>query len=395
MSTAALSLPLDLTDEHRAIKDSVAKICAGYDDAFWLRTDETGAFPENFAADLAAGGWLGVAMPEAFGGSGLGLTEAAIVMQTITESGAGFSGASAVHINIFGPMPIVKFGSDEQKARFLPPLIAGEDKSCFAVTEPNSGLDTSSLETRAERVGNRWRITGRKIWTTGAQRATKIMIIARTTPKDQCKRPTDGLSLFYTEFDRNRIEANPIPKMGRKAVECNTMFIDGLDVPAEDLIGEEGRGFQYLLAGLNPERVLFAVEAVGLGRAALRRAAQYAKDRVVFGRPIGQNQGVAHPLAKSWAELEAADLLAFKAAALYDAGRECGAEANAAKYLGAEAGFTACEASVLAHGGMGYAKEYFVERYFREAMIARIAPVSREMILNYIAERVLGLPKSY
>ncbi|NDC60036.1 MAG: acyl-CoA dehydrogenase, partial [Alphaproteobacteria bacterium] len=245
------------------------------------------------------------------------------------------------------------------------------------------------------RVGNRWRITGRKIWTTGAQRATKIMLIARTTPKDQCKRPTDGLSLFYTEFDRTKIEANPIPKMGRKAVECNTMFLDGLDVPGEDLIGEEGKGFQYLLHGLNPERVLFAVEAVGLGRAALRRAAQYAKERVVFGRPIGQNQGVAHPLARSWAELEAANLLAFKAAALYDSGRECGAEANASKYLGAEAGFNACEAAVLAHGGMGYAKEYYVERYFREAMIARIAPVSREMILNYIAERVLGLPKSY
>ncbi|MBU6373785.1 MAG: acyl-CoA/acyl-ACP dehydrogenase [Alphaproteobacteria bacterium] len=395
MSTDAVALPIDLTDDQRAIKDSVQKICAAYDDGYWLKTDETGVFPEPFVADLAAGGFLGIAMPEAYGGSGLGLTEASIVMQTITESGAGFSGASAVHINIFGPMPIVKFGSDEQKRRFLPPLIAGEDKSCFAVTEPNSGLDTSSLETRAEKVGNRWRITGRKIWTTGAQRATKIMIIARTTPKDQCRRPTDGLSLFYTEFDRTKIEANPIPKMGRKAVECNTMFLDGLDVPAEDLIGEEGKGFQYLLHGLNPERVLFAVEAVGLGRAALRRAAQYAKERVVFGRPIGQNQGVAHPLAKSWAELEAANLLAYKAAALYDAGRECGAEANAAKYLGAEAGFNACEAAVLAHGGMGYAKEYFVERYFREAMIARIAPVSREMILNFIAERVLGLPKSY
>jgi len=395
MSSAAVAMPLDLTDEQSAIKDSVEKICAAYDDAYWLKTDETGHFPEDFVSDFAAGGWLGVAMPEAYGGAGLGLTEASIVMQAITQSGAGFSGASAVHINIFGPMPIVKFGTDDQKRRFLPPLIAGEDKSCFAVTEPNSGLDTSSLETRAERVGNRWQITGRKIWTTGAQRATKIMLIARTTPKDQCKRPTDGLSLFYTEFDRTKIEANPIPKMGRKAVECNTMFLDGLDVPGEDLIGEEGKGFQYLLHGLNPERVLFAVEAVGLGRAALRRAAQYAKERVVFGRPIGQNQGVAHPLARSWAELEAANLLAFKAAALYDSGRECGAEANASKYLGAEAGFNACEAAVLAHGGMGYAKEYYVERYFREAMIARIAPVSREMILNYIAERVLGLPKSY
>ena len=316
-------------------------------------------------------------------------------MQTVAESGAGFSGASAIHLNIFGPMPIAKFGTEAQKTSCLPRLISGEDKMCFAVTEPNSGLDTSSLETRAERTNEGYRISGRKIWTTSAQRANKILIIARTTPKAEAKKPTEGLSLFYTDFDRTRIDAKPIPKMGRKAVECNTLFIDDLHVPHDALIGEEGHGFKYLLQGLNPERVLFAVESVGLGRAALRKAAQYAKERVVFGRPIGQNQGVQHPLAKSWAELEAANLLAFKAAALYDAGRECGAEANAAKYLGAEAGFTACEASVLAHGGMGYAKEYDVERYFREAMIARIAPVSREMILNFIAERVLGLPKSY
>ncbi len=390
-----MTLAIALTQDQAAIKDSVQKICAKYDDHFWLKTDDTGVFPEPFVADLAAGGWLGVAMPEAYGGAGLGLTEAALVMQTITESGAGFSGASAVHLNIFGPMPIVKFGTEDQKARFLPPLIAGEAKSCFAVTEPNSGLDTSSLETRAVKTSSGWTITGRKIWTTSAQRANTIMIIARTKPKAECKKPTEGLSLFYADFDRNRIEANPIPKMGRKAVECNTLFIEDLEVGEDRLIGKEGEGFKILLSGLNPERVLFAVEAVGLGRAALARAAQYAKDRVVFGRPIGQNQGVAHPLAKAWAELEAANLLAFKAAALYDAGMDCGAEANASKYLGAEAGFNACEASVLAHGGMGYAKEYFVERYFREAMIARIAPVSREMILNFIAERVLGLPKSY
>ena len=334
-------------------------------------------------------------MPESVGGAGLGLTEASIVMQTVAESGAGFSGASAIHLNIFGPMPIVKFGTEAQKSVSLPRIISGEDKMCFAVTEPNSGLDTSSLETRAVRTNEGYRINGRKIWTTSAQRANKILIIARTTPKEEARKPTDGLSLFFADFDRSRIDAKPIPKMGRKAVECNTLFIDDLLVPHDALIGEEGQGFKYLLQGLNPERVLFAVESVGLGRAALRKAAQYAKERVVFGRPIGQNQGIQHPLAKAWAELEAANLLAFKAAALHDAGRDCGAEANAAKYLGAEAGFNACEASVLAHGGMGYAKEYDVERYFREAMIARIAPVSREMILNFIAERVLGLPKSY
>jgi acyl-CoA dehydrogenase len=390
-----MTIGLELTEAQSAIKDAIEKICSKYEDHYWLKVDDSGKFPEAFVADIAAGGWLGVAMPEQYGGAGLGLTEAALMMQTVAQSGAGFSGASAIHLNIFGLMPIVKFGTEAQKERFLPRAMSGEDKACFAVTEPNSGLDTASLETRAERPNDGYRITGRKIWTTNAQRANKMLIIARTTPKDQAKRPTDGLSLFYVDFDRSKIEAQPIPKMGRKAVECNTLFIDGLEVPKEALIGEEGAGFKILLTGLNPERVLFAAEAIGLGRAALKRAAQYAKERVVFGRPIGQNQGVAHPLAKSWAELEAANLLAFKAAALYDAGKECGAEANAAKYLGAEAGFTACEASVLAHGGMGYATEYFVERYFREAMIARIAPVSREMILNFIAERMLGLPKSY
>ena len=384
-----------LTEEQDAIREGVARICANYGDEYWRKTDETGTFPEGFVADMAAGGWLGVAMPESVGGAGLGLTEASIVMQTVAQSGAGFSGASAIHLNVFGPMPLVKFGTDAQRQHHLPRLISGEDKMCFALTEPNSGLDTSSLETKAERTNDGYMINGRKIWTTSAQRANKILIIARTTPKDQCAKPTQGLSLFYTDLDRAKIEANPIPKMGRKAVECNTLFIDGLEVSKDDLVGEEGKGFQYLLHGLNPERVLFAVEAVGLGRAALNKAVSYAKERVVFGRPIGQNQGIQHPLAKAWAELEAADLLAFKAAALYDRGLECGAEANAAKYLGAEAGYSSCETAVLTHGGMGYAKEYDVERYMREAMIARIAPISREMILNYIAERVLHLPKSY
>ncbi len=384
-----------LSDEQQAIRDAVVRLCERFDAAYWRRTDETGAFPEAFVAAMVEAGWLGAAMPAELGGSGLGLTEAAIVMQAVAESGAGFSGASAMHLNIFGPMPVVKFGSDEQKRKHIPRLIAGQDRMCFAVTEPDAGLDTTSLSTRAVRTNDGYVIRGRKMWTTNAQRANKVLIIARTTPKDEVRRPTEGLSLFYTDFDRSRISATPIPKMGRKAVESNAVFIDDLHVPAEDLVGEEGRGFHYLLEGLNPERVLIGAEAVGLGRAALKRAAGYAKERVVFGRPIGQNQGVAHPLAKAWAELEAANLMAFKAAALFDAGRDCGAEANAAKYLGGEAGFRACEAAVLAHGGMGYAKEFDVERYFRESMIARIAPVSREMILNYIAERVLGLPKSY
>ncbi|MFN9926507.1 MAG: acyl-CoA dehydrogenase family protein [Phenylobacterium sp.] len=384
-----------LSDEQQAIRESVARLCERFDAAYWRKTDETGVFPEDFVAAMAGAGWLGVAMPTELGGAGLGLTEAAIVMQTVAESGAGFSGASAIHLNIFGLMPVVKFGSDDLRRTAIPRIISGEDKTCFAVTEPDAGLDTTSLKTRAVRTNDGYVISGRKMWTTNAQRATKMLIIARTTPKAEVKRPTEGLSLFYTDFDRTRITATPIPKMGRKAVESNAVFIDDLHVPAEHLVGEDGQGFRYLLAGLNAERVLLGAEAVGLGRAALGRAAAYAKDRVVFGRPIGQNQGVAHPLARAWAELEAASLMAFKAAALHDAGRDCGAEANAAKYLGAEAGFNACEAAVMAHGGMGYAKEFDVERYFREAMIARIAPVSREMILNYIAERVLGLPKSY
>lgn len=384
-----------LSDEQQAIRDSVARVCAHFDAEYWRRTDDTGDFPEAFVAAMAAGGWLGTAMPTELGGAGLGLTEAAIMMQAVAESGAGFSGASAMHLNIFGPMPIAKFGSETLKQSAIPRLISGEDKICIGITEPDSGLDTTSLTTRAVRTNDGYVISGRKVWTTMAQRANKMLIIARTTPKDQVKKATEGLSLFYTDFDRSKISATVIPKMGRKAVESNSVFIDNLEVPAGDLIGEEGRGFYYLLEGLNPERVLFGAEAVGLGRAALAKATAYAKERIVFGRPIGQNQGVAHPLARSWAELEAANLMAFKAAALYDAGRDCGAEANAAKYLGGEAGFNACEAAVLAHGGMGYAKEYDVERYFREVMIARIAPISREMVLNYIAERVLGLPKSY
>jgi acyl-CoA dehydrogenase len=383
------------TDDQLAIRASVERLCAQFDDHYWRETDESGQFPEAFVAAMAEGGWLGTAMPTEVGGAGLGLTEAALVMQAVTQSGAGFSGASAIHLNIFGPMPLAKFGSEAQRLAMLPRIISGQDRLCIGITEPDSGLDTSSLSTRAERTNSGWRINGRKIWTTSAQRANKILIIARTTPREAVAKPTQGLSLFYSDFDAARFHARPIPKMGRKAVESNTLFIEDLEVPADDLVGEEGKGFAYLLHGLNPERVLFGAEAVGLGRAALAKAAAYAKTRVVFGRPIGQNQGVAHPLARAWAELEAADLMAFKAAALYDAGQECGHYANAAKYLGGEAGFSACEAAVLAHGGMGYAKEYDVERYFRESMIARLAPISREMVLNYLAERVLGLPKSY
>ena len=383
------------TEDQIAIQDGINKICDKFGDDYWLETDSTGTFPEDFVKEFVDGGWLGIAMPEEYGGSNLGFTEASLMMQAVAESGAGFSGASAIHLNIFGLNPVVVFGTDEQKERMLPPMIRGEERACFGVTEPNAGLDTTNLQTKAEKSGNGYVVHGRKMWTSTGQTANKVLLLARTSPRDENGKRAEGLSLFYTDFDRDYIEVREIDKMGRKAVDSNAVFIDGLPVPQDDLIGEEGKGFYYLLHGLNPERILVAVEAIGLGRAALRKAVQYAGDREVFGRQIGQNQAIQHPLASSWSELEAANLMAYRAAELYDKGQECGAESNAAKYLAGEAGFTACERAIMTHGGMGYAKEFHVERYMREMMIARIAPVSREMILNYISERVLGLPRSY
>jgi acyl-CoA dehydrogenase len=389
--------PMDFAfgPEQLEIRSAIEKICQRFGDDYWLTKDREGGFPAEFHQALAADGWLGIAMPEEFGGAGLGITEAALMMQAIAESGAGMQGASAVHMNIFGLHPVVVHGTPEQKRRFLSPLIQGREKACFAVTEPNVGLDTTRLKTRATREGNRYRVDGQKIWISTAQVADKVLLLARTTPLEEVKRPTEGLSLFYTTLDRKYVEVREIEKMGRKAVDSNQVFIDGLPVPLEDRIGEEGKGFRYILDGMNPERILIAAEAVGLGRVALKRATQYAKDRVVFGRPIGQNQGIQHPLAKAWIGLEAANLMVFKAASLYDQGEPCGIESNAAKYLAAEAGFEACETAVLSHGGMGYSKEFHVERYLREIMLCRIAPISRELILSNIAERQLGLPKSY
>ena len=389
-----MSLDFTLTQEQQAIVEQVAKIAARFDDAYWLTRDREGGFPHEFHKEFAEAGWLGIAMPEEYGGAGLGITEAALMMRTIAESGAGFSGASAIHMNIFGLNPVVVFGSAEQKQRFLPPLIRGQDKACFAVTEPNAGLDTSRIKTKAVLDGGHYVVSGQKIWISTAQVANRLLLLARTSPRQEA-RPAEGLTLFYTAFDRQRIEVREIEKMGSKAVDSNQLLIDGLRVPIADRIGEEGKGFSYILHGFNPERILIASEAVGLGRAALRRAARYAGERVVFDRPIGQNQGIQHPLAQRWIELEAADLLVLKAAALYDRKQPCGAEANAAKYFSAEAGFKACETAILTHGGMGYAKEFHVERFLREAWVPRLAPVSPQLILSFIAEKVLGLPKSY
>ena len=383
-----------LSPEQEQIRDAVQRVCAPFDDDYWLRRDREGGFPVDFHAALAASGWLGIAMPEAYGGAGLGISEAALMMHTIAATGAGLSGASAVHMNIFGLHPVVVFGTDEQKARWLPRLIQGQDKACFGVTEPDSGLNTLKLKVRAERQGDHYLVSGQKLWISTAQVANKILLLARTTPVEQCT-GTHGLSLFYTDLDRSIVQVHEIEKMGRKAVDSNQLFLDGLRIPVEDRVGEEGKGFDYILHGLNPERILIGAEAVGLGQAALRKAAGYAQQREVFGRAIGQNQGIQHPLARSWMELQAAHLMVQKAAWLYDRHQPCGAEANAAKYLAAEAGYHACENAIFTHGGMGYAKEYHVERYLREIMIPRIAPISPQLIMCFIAEKVLGLPKSY
>ncbi|MGQ7819303.1 acyl-CoA dehydrogenase family protein [Metapseudomonas furukawaii] len=388
-------MTIELSPEHREIRDAILRICQRFDADYWLEKDRVGGFPADFHQALAADGWLGICIPEAYGGSGLGITEATVMMQAIAESGAGMSGASAVHMNIFGLNPVVVFGTEEQKQRMLPPLIAGRDRTCFAVTEPNTGLNTTQLKTRAVRDGDHYVLHGVKTFISTASIAEKMLILARTTPLEEVRNKTEGLSLFYTDFDRRFIEVHEIDKMGRKAIDTNQVFIDGLRVPKEDLIGEEGKGFRYILHGMNAERILVAGEAIGLGRAALARATQYAKEREVFNRPIGLNQAIQHPLAERWMELEAANLMTYHAAARFDRGEECGVEAGAAKYLAAEAGYKACETAVMTHGGYGYAKEYHVERYLREALIPRIAPVSREMILCFIAEKVLGLPKSY
>lgn len=364
-----------------------------FDDAYWLECDQAHRFPEEFVRAMAEGGWLGVTMPEAYGGAGLGVTEAALMMLEVARAG-GMTAASSIHMNIFGPKAIAQFGTEEQRAEWLPDLISGRTKSCFAVTEPDTGLDTTRLTTRAVRQGDRFTVNGRKMWTSTAQVADRIMLLARTAEYYPA-RPAEGLSLFYTGLDRNAVEVREIDKMGRAAVDTNALFIDNLNVPVDDLIGEEGQGFRYILQAMNPERILIAAEAVGIGLSALDRAAGYAREREVFGRLIGQNQSIQHPLAEGWARLEAARLLMLRAAALYDAGAACGVAANAAKYLAAETGLDVCRQAMATHGGMGYAREFHVERLFREVMIPYLAPVSQQLALCYVAERALGMPKSY
>jgi acyl-CoA dehydrogenase len=391
--TETKALPTE--DERNAIREGVRAVVSRFGDDYWLERDEDGRFPHEFHRAMAEAGWLGITMPEEYGGAGLGVTEAAIMMHEVASHGGAMAAASTVHINLFGPHPIVVKGTPEQKARWVPQLISGKDQCCFGFTEPDAGLNTTRIKTFAEKVKGGYVVRGQKVWTSTAQVANKIMLLTRTTKYEDCARPTDGITIFYTDLDRSKIDVQKISKMGRKAVDSNAIFIDGLFIPEEDRIGEEGKGFSYILHSLNPERVLIAVEAIGIGQDALRRATRYAKERVVFDRQIGQNQGIQHPLAEKWMYLEAAWLTAMRAAELYDSGRPCGAEANSAKFLGARAGHDAAWQAVATHGGFGYAKEYHVERLYREVSLTRLAPITEQLILCFIAEKVLDLPKSY
>ena len=395
MSYSSLPSGVEKTPAREQIVASVQTVCDRFDDDFWLEKDQKKEFPFEFHRAMSESGWLGITMPVEFGGAGLGVTEAALMMHTVGRSAGAFAACSSIHINLFGPHAIIKYGTPEQKSKWIPRLITGEDKVAFGVTEPDVGLDTTRIKMRAVRRGSHYEISGSKVWMSTAQIANKILLVTRTSPIEDCAKGTDGITLFYVDIDPKYVEVREIDKMGRAAVDSNLVFIDGLVVSESDRVGEEGDGFRMLLDTLNPERILIAAEAIGVGRRALDKAVNYANEREVFGRLIGQNQAIQHPLAESWMALEAADLMVWRAAGLYDDEEPCGAEANAAKFLAADAAYEACDRAVRTHGGFGYAKEYHVERYLREIMIPRIAPVSRELIMCYIAERVLGLPRSY
>ncbi|MDH6284994.1 acyl-CoA dehydrogenase [Rhodococcus sp. LBL1] len=388
-------MDFDLTEDQKTIRDAVRELAGKFDEQYWVEKDSAHEFPTEFYDAFAKGGWLGITTPEEYGGHGLGITEASILLQEVAASGAGMNGASSMHLSIFGMHPVIVHGSDELKRRTLPRIVDGDLHVCFGVTEPGAGLDTTKITTFARREGDKYVVNGRKVWISKAMESEKILLLTRTTKFEDAKKKTDGLTLFLTDLDRSKVEIRPIKKMGRNAVTSNELFIDNLEIPVEDRVGEEGMGFKYILDGLNPERMLVASEALGIGRAALRRGVQYANEREVFGRPIGMNQGLQFPLADSLARLDAAELVLRKATWLYDNGRPCAREANMAKYLCADAGFQAADRALQTHGGMGYSEEYHVARYFREARLTKIAPLSQEMVLNYLGEHVLGLPRSY
>ena len=388
-------MDFDLTEDQATIRDAVRELAGKFDEQYWVEKDGEHEFPTEFYDAFAKGGWLGITTPEAYGGHGMGITEASILLEEVAASGAGMNGASSMHLSIFGMHPVIVHGSEELKQRTLPRIVDGDLHVCFGVTEPGAGLDTTKITTFARREGDKYIVNGRKVWISKAMESEKILLLTRTTKFEDAKKKTDGLTLFLTDLDRSKVDIRPIKKMGRNAVTSNELFIDNLEIPVEDRVGEEGKGFRYILDGLNPERMLVASEALGIGRAALRRGVQYANEREVFGRPIGMNQGLQFPLADALARLDAATLMVRKAAWLYDQGLPCAREANMAEYLCADAGFQAADRALQTHGGMGYSEEYHVARYFREARLTRIAPLSQEMVLNYLGEHVLGLPRSY
>jgi acyl-CoA dehydrogenase len=382
-------------EDAESIREAIRRLCSKFDDHYWRECDEQHRFPNEFYSAMAEGGWIGVAIPEEYGGAGRGITEASIILEEVAASGAAMNGATAIHLSIFGMNPVVKHGSEELKRKYLPRVASGELHIAFGVTEPDAGTDTTAITTRAVCDGDRYLVSGRKVWTSKALESEKVLLLVRTMPIEKCARRTDGMTLLLADLQRPEVDIRPIPKVGRNAVASCEVRYDDLPVDASDRVGDEGRGFQYLLDGLNPERILIASEALGVGRVALRKAVSYAKERVIFGRPIGKNQGIAFPLAEAYARLHAAELVIREASWRYDSGLPCGEQANLAKWLAAEAGWQAADQAVQTHGGFGYAKEYDVERYWREVRIMRLAPVSQEMIMNYVAEHVLGLPRSY
>ena len=388
-------MDFEQTEEHQLIRDAIKKICQDYPDDYWLKCDNEHTFPWDFYNTLAEAGWIGIAIPEAYGGSGRGITEASIVLEEVAASGAAMNGCSGIHLSIFGMHPVVKYGSDVMKQKYLPRVANGDLHVAFGVTEPDAGTDTSSIKTAARIEGDQYVVRGRKVWTTKALDSERVLLLVRTQARDKVEKRTDGLTLLLAELQRPEVSISPIDKVGRNEVATCEVVYDDLPVSIEDRVGEEGKGFRYILDGLNAERILVASEALGIGRAAMRRAVDYANERVVFGRPIGRNQGVAFPLGEAQMRLDAAELMIRKASWLIDNGQPCAAEANMAKWLAADAAFQAADQAMQTHGGFGYAKEFHVERYWREARLMRIAPISQEMILNYVTEHVLELPRSY
>jgi len=388
---------LDLTayDPHPDIREAVTRVCSGFDMEYWRSCEEEGRIASEFVDAMREGGWLGISMPTELGGSGLGIAAAVSMIETVAGCGAGWTGSGTLLAYVYAPHALVVHGNAEQKARILEPLISGNARLCFAITEPNTGLDTTRLTTRAVSDGDDYVVNGVKVWITGAHLSDYMMLAARTKPIEETKRPIDGISLFCTRIDRTHVDMRPIKKHGYNSIASNELFINDLRVPAADLIGEEGKGFRYLVDSINPERILVAASAVGTGLYAVRQAAAYAKERIVFDRPIGMNQSIQHPLAESWMALEAAKLMVYRAANLYDAGLPCAAEANAAKFLASEAAHVACQRALTTHGGFGYAREFHIERLLREVMISILAPVGQNLVKSFIAERVLDLPKSY